>query len=110
MKIQFQSKHIPLGTYDIAARGRYPDGSLSIGIFNPKTGETEAVVTVAVPDVLPQPGNVMIKSWSECEGVYAGLITAEIIGPVLGTHQCGHADAFECPLTDLGKKLLEDLE
>lgn len=41
-------------------------------------------------------GNVLIKNWSENQGVYEALLAAGVIGPVIRKVSTGFVEAYEC--------------
>ena len=87
MKIQFESAHVPAGTYEVVV-GRYHNGVNAIWIEN-KTGEQELCASVNPPEgSMFDPhlcrNFVAVKNWSENEGVAEGLKRAGIIG---GEHE-----------------------
>lgn len=61
-------------------------------------GALMAVVTVNIPEAMLQDGEVLIKNWSENEGIYEALMAAGIIGAAVGSYPAGHARALRCPL------------
>ena len=80
--------------------GHYVDGTTAVTLFDAEFGEPLATATVCLVDMgeRPSEGNVFIKTWSENEGLYEGLLAAGIIGEVVREIQVGFSVAFECPL------------
>lgn len=79
------------------------DGSRSLDVID-ATGDQElvlcATICLASEGYVPEPGNVVIKDWSENSGTLAGLISAGIIGEPIRELPVGRhsATAYECPL------------
>jgi hypothetical protein len=65
----------------------YPPGTMQI-----------AVATVNLPDVDLAPDEVIIKNWSENEGMLETLHNEDIIGPVLRIVKTGFVEAYVCQL------------
>ena len=61
-------------------------------------GELMATATVKIPELPLKDGHVLIKNWSENEGIYGALRDAGIIGPQVGRLPTGYVDALICPL------------
>lgn len=59
--------------------GEYRDGSTALEIID-KNGEEYATATVCIPGTDVPEGHVLIKDWSENEGVLQSLINAGIVG------------------------------
>jgi|688.fasta_scaffold963504_1 hypothetical protein len=77
----------------VIKRATYPNGSTAL-LLESTTGESLAVATVAL-DVLPDDGNVFIKSWSENEGLLDSLQRAGVVGPVIRSVPTGFVSAQE---------------
>ena len=105
MKINIKTKYNPQGEYQVVCRGRYHDGSPALEIFTSE-GEVQSKATVCVPGHVPTGDNVMIKDWSENEGILDALIGAGVIEKPVAEIQCNFVTAFECPLTEAGKTIL----
>jgi hypothetical protein len=65
----------------------YPPGTMQI-----------AVATVNLPDVDLAPDEVIIKNYSENEGILETLHSEDIIGPVLRIVKTGFIEAYVCQL------------
>lgn len=103
MQVAIKTKYVPLGEYNLECRGRYHDGSPALQLF----GDTGRMLTATVClDHAPRPGHVMIKDWSENEGVLDALIGAGIIGKPVSEVPTGFVKAYECPLTQAAKSAL----
>jgi hypothetical protein len=86
----------------VIRKSTYPNGSTAL-LLDSTNGEPLAVATVAL-DVLPDDGNVFIKSWSENEGLLDSLQRAGVVGPVIRSVPTGFVSAQEvkvlAPLED----------
>lgn len=80
----------------ILVPGRYGNGTTAIQAFT-LDGELITVATVAL-DYIPDEGNVLIKDWSENEGVYKCLYDNGIVGEVVNKVPTGFVTAIEVPL------------
>jgi hypothetical protein len=61
--------------------GQYSNGRIALELVDAKTGEPVAVATVNIPKEDIEEGEVIIKDYSENEGIYQVLLDAKIIGP-----------------------------
>lgn len=104
MQISIETAYTPKGDYELVLEGEYKDGSPAFSVYN--NGEHMFRATVCV-DMPPENGNIIIKDWSENEGVYQALLDAGIINESVKTHHTGFVEAFECPLTDKVKNHFE---
>lgn len=52
--------------------------------------ETAATATVNVPDIYLEPDEVLIKNYSENEGILELMVKAGHIGAILSHHHIGH--------------------
>lgn len=80
--------------------GEYEDGSTSLRGISP-IGEPlfKATVNLADYGVHPEDGNVFIKTYSENEGLYDGLLSAGVIGPAVHNFYVENGNVVkECPL------------
>ena len=63
------------------------------------TGYGEPPLCIATTNIAGyhcDPGHVLIKNWSENEGVYEALLAAGVIGPVIREVPTGFVKAYEC--------------
>lgn len=67
-------------------------GRIAIGYMTEEDGypETAAIATVNVPDIYLEPDEVLIKNYSENEGIMELMVKAGHIGPILSHHHLGH--------------------
>jgi hypothetical protein len=73
-------------------RDFYLNGNRSFRLVEFNSGAPVMTPTVNVGQDQPH-DIVAIKGWSENEGIQDALITAGVIGPILGTIPCGYAVA-----------------
>lgn len=71
-------------------------GGTYLSVHSAMTGEPLCIATTNVPGHTCEPGNVLIKTWSENTGVYEALLEAGVIGPVIRKVRAGFAEAYEC--------------
>lgn len=86
---------MPRSAYIVKRSYQYGGGML-LTVHDKDTGMALCTATTNVPGYNPEPGNVLIKTWSENEGVYEALLNANVIGPVIRKVPAGHALAYEC--------------
>lgn len=70
------------------------------------TGEPIATASVNL-DVMPKPGNVLIKVWSENSGIDDALVKAGVLGQKVAIHPAGMTYAVEYELSPQVKSLLD---
>ena len=85
--------------------GEYIDGTPVLVLKD--NGLPVAKLTVCMHPVVPDEGNVFIKSWAENEGVLAALIQAGVVEPLPTQTRAGFAQATECKLLVSLEDLLE---
>lgn len=104
MQINIKTKYTAQGDYVLTNPGRYVDGSQILEIMGNDGPQFRA--TVCVPDRAPEPGYVMIKDWSENEGVLNALINAGVIEKPVREWPINFVTAHECKLTDAARVAL----
>lgn len=104
MQINIKTAYTPKGDYELVLEGKYQDGSHAFSVYDNKEHMFRATVCVDTP---AENGNIIIKNWSENEGVYQALVDAGVIHEHVKTHRTGFVKAFECPLTDKTKSHFE---
>jgi len=85
---------------------RYRDNNRLAVVYMPSDEEieesadpsAEAIATINLPDVPLLDDEVIIKDYSENEGIYAAMLKAGHIGPELRTVTSGHIIAPVCKL------------
>lgn len=83
--------------------GQYSNGEPAIQIFSETEGPiATATVNLESYGIHPAPGHVLIKEYSENEGMVDALITAGIITERGQSYSFGFIQdgAFECPLAE----------
>lgn len=96
-RVRISSKYIK-GIFQIDTRARYQDGSTAIQLYA-LDGTPELTATVCLPNDQPEPGNVIIKDWSENEGILNALRKAGVLeGECVRVIRCGHTQAYEYKL------------
>lgn len=94
-RFQFNTKYCKGNAYIVEKT--YSDPSnLCLEIHDSETGEPLCMATTNVAGYHCDPGHVLIKDWSENEGVYVALLKAGIIGPVVREVPTGFVKAYEC--------------
>lgn len=54
------------------------------------------IATTNIAGYICEEGHVLIKHWSENQGVYEALLKAGVIGPVIRRVPTGFVEAYEC--------------
>lgn len=88
--------------------GVYANGRLAIRLTIEETGEPMATATVNVPDCTLDEDEVLIKDWSENEGMVDALVKAGIVVDTGVTWPCGFTHANVCRVVDMDALLKED--
>jgi len=88
--LEYESK-IKIGKYKT-------EDQTSISLIDTEDGEPVAIATVCIPKVKVNPGEVIIKNYSENEGILYVLIEAGIISEPKRYIKTGYVD---CPVCDL---------
>lgn len=70
--------------------------NLCLEIHDFTMGHALLIATTNVAGHTCPPGHVLIKNWSENEGVYEALLAAGVIGPVKKHIGTGFVTAYEC--------------
>lgn len=78
--------------------GTYPNGRKAIELVNAKNGEAVLVATINVPEVEINGDEVIIKNYTENEGVLDALIKSKVISNPIRTIQTGYITAPICKL------------
>lgn len=72
--------------------GKYSNGRPRLQLLDAKDGYPVMVPTVNVPEARLDTNEVVIKNWSENEGILESLQDLGIIGPVKRSVQCGFCE------------------
>jgi hypothetical protein len=67
-------------------------------LVDKENGSPIATASVNLPDIMVPPEHVLIKSYSENEGMYEALLKADIIEPSIQTIPTGYVDVYLCKL------------
>lgn len=78
--------------------GKYPNGRTAIQLFDSTTNEPIATATVNIPEAKLADDEVIIKDYSENDGIYDCLLLAGVIDGVHRFVQAGHEYALVCGL------------
>lgn len=78
--------------------GIYPNGRKAIELIDAKNGESVLVATINVPEVQINDDEVIIKNYSENEGILEALIKSNVISSPIKTIQTGFITAPICKL------------
>lgn len=82
-------------------REEYASGAPALVGLDPKTGEQVFVATANIPGYIPPDGCVVIKDWSENEGVLAALALAGVIAtPPIAWVRAGYTEVAVCRLIE----------
>ena len=89
------ASYVPAGDYQLKF-GKYPNGSTAMALHD-EHGARVVTPTVAL-DQLPPDGYVLIKDWSENDGMFDALLAAGVIGPIYDIIPTGFVQAYVCEL------------
>ena len=82
----------------------YPNGNKSIRLIDTRDGSPVAKATTTVKDVKLPANEVMIKDYTENEGMLKALQNSEVVGQILYTVHSGFEDI---PVVQLSPPLME---
>jgi hypothetical protein len=86
----------PYGSYEVYPEwGNYSNGRTALELIGSEDKETVMVATVNIPDAQIEKDELIIKNYSENEGVLEALQKAGIIGPILRNVRTGFVT---CPV------------
>lgn len=74
---------------------KYSNGRKAIELYEEATGEPYMMVTVNIPMVALAENEVIVKDYSENEGIYLALLNADILAP---TGKSTPAGFTNCPI------------
>lgn len=91
MLIEFQSKNVPKGQYELC-KAEYMAGGPTALTLCDSDGDVIRLTT-CIPDATPHlmPFDVVLKDWMENEGVIEGLLEAGIVDTLKAEYPAGHA-------------------
>lgn len=78
--VQLETKYLPKDWYELVYDRYVVNNRTCLRIWN-KQGEPVATATVNIPEIQVADDEVLIKDYSENEGMLDALIQAEIINP-----------------------------
>lgn len=90
------AEHIPEGTVTYVQMSKYTNGRPAIQLFGDDGPWAKA--TVNIPEFDVPVGHVLIKDWSENNGIMEDLIDNGVIGSPVGVVPAGFELAQLCPL------------
>jgi len=96
MNIPSHMRYAPAVTLTLE-RHYYSNGRTALRAVDCDTGEPIAMLTVNIPEITLEPGQVLIKDYSENEGVLESLLLAAVVEP-LAVIPCNHAEVILCKL------------
>lgn len=105
MNVELQTKYLKPGTYKLRSPGQYADGSLALEVWS-SDHERQLRATVCIQGANVAHGCVLIKDWSENEGILAALQKAGVIEPPERAVSSHFVQAHECRLTEAAMKAL----
>jgi len=85
---------------------RYSNNRLAITLYDPLTGERWAVATVNIPDAVLKEDEIILKDWSENEGMVNFFIENELVVNTGRLMPTGHVLANVVKMTDKLKEML----
>lgn len=102
---KFKTRFLPEATYELHNVGTYSDGTPAIRIRG-KDQQDQLTITVAVDKSDVPDGHILIKDWSENEGVREALLKAGVIENVAVLVPTGFVYAYLCKLTETARQKL----
>lgn len=86
----------PYDNYTVIPQwGNYSNGRIALELIDAEDGETVMVATVNIPDAMIEKDELIIKNYSENEGVLEALQKEGIVGPIIKTVRTGFVT---CPV------------
>jgi hypothetical protein len=79
-------------------KGEYGNGRVALSLVNPKNGEYIAVASVNVPEEKLAKDEVIIKNYSENQGILDVLVAAGIVSKPIRTVDVGMTTAPVCKI------------
>lgn len=101
---KFKTPFLSEGLYELDKAGHYSDGSWCLRLY--QNGLPALTVTVAVENSGITDGHILIKNWSENEGVREALLKAGVIENVAVLVPTGFVHAHLCKLTETARQQL----
>jgi hypothetical protein len=82
----------------LVRKRQYDNGRLALQLIDAEDGSPIATATVNLPDVPLGKNQVLIKNWSENEGVLEALVAAGVVTPTGQTVRSGFVEVPVCEL------------
>jgi len=80
--------------------GRYRDnGRLALILLEKETRDEMTVATVNMPEIFLQSGEILLKNWSENQGILEALQEAGVVEPTGLTYRSGFVEVPKCLVT-----------
>ena len=95
MFFRLKTKYADCTAYVVEKTYSQPN-NLCLEIHDFHSDEPLLIATTNVAGYVCDPGHVLIKNWSENEGIYEALLKAGVIGPVVRRVPTGFVEAYEC--------------
>jgi hypothetical protein len=103
----FSTRFCPKGTYSLKHQGCYDrDNRLHALVLFDSEDMPAMKVTVFIDGVDVPPDHILVKSWSENEGLFEALVAAGVVHQVATLIPTGYVNAHLCKLTDKAIKEL----
>lgn len=99
----FRTKYISMTTVFLQQSEYYVGKTIHLSLYDANTGQELCIATTNIAGYIPAPGHVLIKDWSENEGVYKALFKAGVVGPIVRRVPAGFVEAYECELLKAGR-------
>lgn len=77
---------------------KYGNGRPALVLLEQSTYEPIATATINMPEVKLKPKEIIIKDYSENNGMYQALRDAGMIGPATGAVPTGYVEGIKCML------------
>lgn len=89
--------------------GHYSNGRIAIELIDPEDGEPIAVATVNIPEVHISDDEVIIKDYSENEGMYDLFVKEGLIFPETRRIRTGFVTVPVCKITEKLKGIIDNI-
>jgi len=94
-----EPKFVSFKSWDCHVKfGQYANGRIAIRLVGAHDGEPIATATVNVPEISVEHGNVLVKDYSENEGMLDALVHAGIVSPPVKEWYAEYVEFYECKL------------
>ena len=82
----------------ILEKKTYPNNRIALQLIDAEDGSPVAMVTVNLPDEQLNDDEVLIKDYSENEGMYQALVDAKVISEAISYVQSGFVEVPKCKI------------